>query len=105
MRAITECHHFCPRWRDGDECVNDTPALLVVTRALVQSYPSWTDENGTNVEQLAAIAVNALAAEGMLVTVDLSADAAGDQVPAGVRRDRLEPSPGDSVDANTISLP
>jgi hypothetical protein len=92
MRAITESHHFSLRRRDGGQCVNDTPALLVVTRALVQSYPSWTDENGTNVEQLAAIAVTALEAEGLLVTADLT-------------RDVPEPSPGDAVDATTISLP
>jgi hypothetical protein len=47
--------------------VDDTLALLVVSRALVQSYPDWTDENGTNVEQLAAIAVTALAEHGLLV--------------------------------------
>jgi hypothetical protein len=47
--------------------VDDTLALLVVSRALVRSYPDWTDENGTNVEQLAAIAVGALAEHGLLV--------------------------------------
>lgn len=46
--------------------MDDTLALLVVTRALVQSYPAWTDEHGTNVEQLAAIAVTALAEQGLL---------------------------------------
>jgi hypothetical protein len=40
--------------------------MLVVTRALVASYPTWTDEHGTNVEQLAAIAVSALADHGLL---------------------------------------
>jgi hypothetical protein len=48
--------------------MDDTLALLVVTRALVESYPSWTDEHGTNVEQLAAIAVAALGEHGLLVT-------------------------------------
>ncbi len=48
--------------------MDDTLALLVVTRALVESYPSWTDEHGTNVEQLATIAVAALADHGLLVT-------------------------------------
>jgi hypothetical protein len=40
---------------------------------MVQSYPTWTDEHGANVEQLAAIAVSALAEHGMLVqpTVDV----------------------------------
>jgi hypothetical protein len=47
--------------------VDDTLALLVVSRALVASYPTWTDENGTNVDQLAAIAVGALAEQGLLV--------------------------------------
>ena len=72
--------------------MNDTLAMLVVARALVQSYPTWTDEHGTNVEQLAAIAVTALAAEGLLVTAD-------------VTRDLSEPPSGDAVDATTISLP
>jgi hypothetical protein len=40
----------------------------VVTRALVESYPTWTDEHGTNVDQLAAIAVAALEEHGLLVT-------------------------------------
>jgi len=47
--------------------VDDTLALLIVSRALVESYPAWTDEHGTNVDQLAAIAVNALAEHGLLV--------------------------------------
>jgi hypothetical protein len=34
--------------------------------ALVASYPGWTDENGTNIEQLASIAVAALEEAGML---------------------------------------
>ena len=46
--------------------MDDTLAMLVVTRALVASYPAWTDEHGTNVEQLAAIAVAALAERGLL---------------------------------------
>jgi hypothetical protein len=48
--------------------MDDTLALLVVTRALVESYPTWTDEHGTNVDQLAAIAVAALEEHGLLVT-------------------------------------
>jgi hypothetical protein len=48
--------------------MDDTLALLVVTRALVESYPTWTDEHGTNVEQLAAIAVAALEEHGLLAT-------------------------------------
>jgi hypothetical protein len=51
--------------------VNDTLALLVVARALVQSYPTWTDEYGANVEQLAEIAVSALAESGLLAESDL----------------------------------
>jgi hypothetical protein len=47
--------------------VDDTLALLIVNQALVQSYPSWTDEHGTNTEQLAQIAVQALAEHGLLV--------------------------------------
>ena len=60
-------HHTRPKRRDGNECVNDTFAILVVARALVQSYPTWTDEHGTNVEQLAEIAVSALAEHSLLV--------------------------------------
>jgi hypothetical protein len=56
--------------RDGQRCVDDTLALLVVSRALVASYPEWTDENGTNVDQLAAIAVRALADHGLLVAAE-----------------------------------
>jgi hypothetical protein len=48
--------------------MDDTLALLVVTRALVESYPTWTDEHGTNVDQLAAIAVAALEEHDLLVT-------------------------------------
>lgn len=47
--------------------MDDTLALLVVTRALVASYPDWTDEHGTNVDQLAAIAVAALGEHGLIV--------------------------------------
>ena len=47
--------------------MDDTLAMLVVARALVASYPTWTDEHGTNVEQLAEIAVTALAEHGLLV--------------------------------------
>ncbi|MFM7618036.1 MAG: hypothetical protein ACKO72_11330 [Actinomycetes bacterium] len=43
-----------------------TLAELTVTDALVRSYPTWTDENGTNVEQLARIAIRALAEHGLL---------------------------------------
>ena len=43
-----------------------TLAELIVADALVQSYPTWTDENGTNVHQLARIAIEALAAQGLL---------------------------------------
>lgn len=41
--------------------------MLVMARALVASYPTWTDEHGTNVEQLAAIASAALSEHGLLV--------------------------------------
>ena len=54
--------------------MDDTLALLVVTRALVQSYPTWTDEHGTNVEQLAAIAVTALEEQGLLAEPKTSLD-------------------------------
>jgi hypothetical protein len=50
--------------------VDDTLALLVVSRALVASYPDWTDENGANIDQLAAIAVGALAHHGLLVETE-----------------------------------
>jgi hypothetical protein len=46
--------------------VDASPAATVVVAALAGSYPDWTDENGTNVEQLARIAVDALIAAGML---------------------------------------
>jgi hypothetical protein len=55
--------------------VNDTLALLVVARALVQSYPMWTDEYGANVEQLAEIVVSALAASGLLAESELHSHA------------------------------
>jgi hypothetical protein len=58
----------------------------------VQSYPDWTDEHGTNVEQLAEIAVTALAEHGLLVAVD-------------VTRDQTAPSSEAANDATTISLP
>jgi hypothetical protein len=54
--------------------VNDTLAMLVVIRALVASYPGWTDEHGTNVEELAAIAVEALAEHGLLATNEIVLD-------------------------------
>jgi hypothetical protein len=47
---------------------------LVVIDALVASYPLWTDEHGTNVRQLAEIAVRALQEHGML-TVPTPGDA------------------------------
>ncbi len=47
--------------------MDDTLAMLVVARALVASYPTWTDEHGSNVDQLAAIAVAALAEHGLLL--------------------------------------
>jgi hypothetical protein len=72
--------------------VDDNLAMLVVARALVQSYPDWTDEHGTNVEQLAEIAVTALAEHGLLVTVD-------------VTRDPTTPAPEPASDDATISLP
>ena len=43
-----------------------TLATLVVSDALVNSYPTWTDENGTNINQLAEIAIRALAGQGLL---------------------------------------
>lgn len=46
--------------------MDDSLARLVVTEALVHSYPSWTDEYGSNVAQLAKIAVEALATHGLL---------------------------------------
>jgi hypothetical protein len=69
-----EFHHSGRVRRDGDQCVDDTLAMLVVTRALVQSYPTWTDEHGTNVEQLAAIVVAALAEQGLLAEPKTSLD-------------------------------
>ena len=38
------------------------------------SYPTWIDEYGTNIEQLATIAVAALAADGLLVGGELVLD-------------------------------
>ena len=55
--------------------MDDTLALLVVTRALVQSYPTWTDEHGANVVQLAAIAVAALEEQGLLAEPTTTLDA------------------------------
>ena len=46
--------------------VEFTLAELIVSDALVRSYPTWTDENGTNVAQLAQIAIRALADQGLL---------------------------------------
>jgi hypothetical protein len=67
LNVGAEFHHSHLVRRDGDKCVNDSLAMLVVARALVQSYPTWTDEHGTNVEQLAAIAVAALGEHGLLL--------------------------------------
>ena len=74
INESTEFHHCHPVRRDGYQCVNDSLALLVVSRALVQSYPVWTDEHGTNVEQLAAIAVAALAEQGLLLEPELEVE-------------------------------
>ena len=49
------------------EIMYETVALLAVSRALVESYPTWSDENGANVDQLAAIVVGALAQGGLLI--------------------------------------
>ena len=54
--------------------MDDTLALLIVNQALVRSYPTWTDEHGTNTEQLAEIAVRALAEHGLLVEAGLQGD-------------------------------
>ena len=73
-RPRRNVHHSRRRWRDGEQCVDDNLALLVVTRALVASYPTWTDEHGTNVEQLAAIAVRgARRTHGLLARTSSSA--------------------------------
>lgn len=48
--------------------VETTLAELIVADALVRSYPTWTDENGTNVHQLARIAIGALAEQGLLTS-------------------------------------
>jgi hypothetical protein len=45
-----------------------TAAEAIVVDALMRSYPAWTDENGTNVEQLARIALRALDAHGWIAT-------------------------------------
>jgi hypothetical protein len=44
----------------------DSAGYRALVAALVASYPDWTDENGTNIEQLAAIAVAALEEAGMI---------------------------------------
>ncbi|MBM3674547.1 MAG: hypothetical protein FJW88_06245 [Actinobacteria bacterium] len=46
--------------------MTDSLAALIVVEALVASYPTWTDEHGTNVEQLARVAVEALGDHGLL---------------------------------------
>jgi hypothetical protein len=46
--------------------MDDTLAVTVVAQELVETYPDWVDEHGTNVEQLAAIAVHALRQHGLL---------------------------------------
>ncbi len=84
--------------------MDDTLAMLVVARALVQSYPTWTDEHGTNVEQLAEIAVGALAEHGLLVTHDLTDEEADQPVSTGVTRGRVAPPTDDAIGA-AISLP
>jgi hypothetical protein len=68
--------------------VDQNLAMLVVTRALVQSYPTWTDENGTNVEQLSAIAVAALAEHGLLSEPRVDVDLTDTPLSTGVTRDR-----------------
>jgi hypothetical protein len=74
LNKCKEFHHSDLGWRDGYKCVNDSLAMLVVSRALVQSYPAWTDEHGTNVEQLAAIAVAALGEHGLLLESEAEPD-------------------------------
>ncbi len=60
----------------------------------MQSYPTWTDEHGTNVEQLAAIAVAALSEHGLLaephvnVDIDLNVDLTEAPLSSGITRDR-----------------
>jgi hypothetical protein len=46
--------------------LTDSDEYRALVAALGASYPDWTDENGTNIEQLAAIAVAALEQAGML---------------------------------------
>jgi hypothetical protein len=48
------------------DLVDTSLAKLIVAEALMSSYPTWTDEHGTNVEQLAEIAVRALSIHGLL---------------------------------------
>ncbi len=45
-------------------------ATPLVVKALEESYPAWTDEHGTNVEQLAAIAVAVLYEHHLLVVLE-----------------------------------
>ncbi len=61
-------------------------ATPLVVKALEESYPAWTDEHGTNVDQLAAIAVAVLYEHHLLVVLE----------PTSVRReiDRV-PTPFD----------
>jgi len=54
--------------------VDEPSAISIVIRALEVSYPTWIDEYGTNIEQLATIAVAALAADGLLVGGELVLD-------------------------------
>ena len=54
-----------------------TLAELVVADALVNSYPTWTDENGTNINQLAEIAVKA-AQTGHMVMSTLHTNSAAE---------------------------
>jgi hypothetical protein len=49
-----------------DATFTDSAGYRALVTALVASYPNWTDENGTNIEQLAAIAVAALEEAGMI---------------------------------------
>jgi len=69
---------WSPRSSDGSVIVTPvetTLAELIVADALVRSYPTWTDENGTNIQQLAQIAIRALAEQGLL-----TAAAEGDRI-------------------------
>jgi hypothetical protein len=49
-----------------DATFKDSAGYRALVTALVASYPNWTDENGTNIEQLAAIAVAALVEAGVI---------------------------------------